>query len=120
MLIPITVLFLVISIAGLTIGLLNRSAGVLLALNFFWWLVSFPSAYFVYLAWLDRGYSENWGALGFFYFTLPFAVLTILLLLALLYFMGKWEDGPANAPRISSLALLVFLVLQLIIGFISL
>ncbi len=119
MIIPVLALYCLVSVIGLVIGLLRRSIAALLTLSLCWWLGACVSAYFAYLAWVDRSYSENWAMLGFIYFTLPYAVLTGGLILVGLYFIRKWKGRRVKPFQSSLLALLTFLALQLIVGFVS-
>jgi hypothetical protein len=117
--IPISVLFITFSAVGLSIGVLRRNISTLLALSLFWWLCAFGSAYFVYLAWIDRGYSENWAMIGFVYLALPYAAFTVVLILIVLYFTRRWSGKQAKLLQLNLLVLLTFLVLQMIAGFMS-
>jgi len=116
---PIFVLFYLFSAAGLAAGLWRRSIPALFVLNVLWWLGAFVSAYFTYLAWVDRGYSENWAMLGFIYLALPYAAPVIVLLLVELFFLRRWSGRQARALQSSTIALLTFLVLQMIAGLMS-
>ena len=116
MAIPIAILLILGSVSGLILGLQYKNAIVLLALNIWWWLGAFVSAYFTWLAWQDRGYSENWAMLGFIFFALPYLLLIGLMALAKLFFIRSWPDNMAKLLRISSLGLLLFLLFQLIVG----
>lgn len=119
MIIKVSILFLLFSTVGLVIGLLRRSVPTLFALSLFWWLGAFVSACFVYLAWMDRHYSENWALIGFIYLALPYAALTVVLILIVLYFTRRWGDKQVKPLRSSLFALLTFLALQMIVGYVS-
>ena len=119
MILQASILFVLISAVGLTFGLLRRSIPALFALNLLWWLGAFVSAYFAFLAWVDRGHSENWAVIGFMYLTLPFAVPAVVLSLIELYFLRKWSGGQVRLLRSGVVALLAFLLLQIFAGFIS-
>ncbi len=117
MIIPIFAVFILGSVGGLTAGLYYRNVIVLLALNSLWWIGSFISAYFVWLAWLDRGYSENWAMIGFLIFSLPYGLLTLIMLFVQLFFTRKGYGSKLKPLRLVSILLLMFLIFQLIIGF---
>lgn len=117
MIVPIFILFTLGSFSGLVIGLYYRNVIVLFALNSLWWVGSFISAYFVWLAWLDRGYSENWAMIGFIIFSLPYGLLTLIMLFVELFFTWKWYGSKLKLFRLVSILLLTFLMVQLIAGF---
>jgi hypothetical protein len=117
--IPLSILYLSVSAVGLTVGLRRRSMATLFALSFFWWLGAFVSAYFAYLAWMDRSYSENWAMIGFCYLALPYIAITIVLIPIKLYFLQRWSGRQAKLLQFSLIALFTFLVLQMIAGFMS-
>ena len=119
MIIPILVVFVLGSVGGLVAGLYYRNVIVLLVLNGLWWVGSFISAYFVWLAWLDRGYSENWAMIGFMIGSLPYSLLTMTMLFIELLFMRQWPGYKFKLLRLISILLLMFLIFQLIIGFSS-
>ena len=119
MIIKVSILFLLVSTVGLVIGLQRKSVPTLFALSLFWWLGAFVSAYFAYLAWADRGYSENWAMIGVIYLTLPYAAMTMLLILMELYFTRRWIGRQAKPLRSSLFTLLIFLALQLVVAFVS-
>jgi hypothetical protein len=119
MIIPIFVLFILGSVIGLMAGLYYKNVIVLLILNSLWWVGSLISAYFVGLAWLDRGYSENWAMIGFMIFSLPYALLTLIMLLVELFFTRQWHRPKLKPLRWLSSLLLTFLIFQLIVGFSS-
>lgn len=103
----------------LVIGIRGRKEIALLVLNLFWWLGSFISAYFTWLAWQDRGYSENWAMICFLFCSFPYIVITGVLAAAELFFIRKWQSGKIIPIRLTSLILLIFLIFQIFIGFIS-
>jgi len=111
------ILYAVISAIWLAYGLRGKNAKALAALNVLWWLGSFGSAYFTYLAWQDRAFSENWAIMGFVFMALPFAVLTIIEGILLLIFISKWTEKPKGFLRWSPKVLIAFLVAQLVFGF---
>lgn len=118
MILPILVLFFLFSAAGLAAGLWRRSIPALFVLNALWWLGAFVSAYFTFLAWVDRSHSENWAMIGFIYLALPYVAPTVVLILIELYFLRRWRR-PARLLQASIIALFTFLVLQIIAGFVS-
>jgi hypothetical protein len=119
MIVPVFAVFILGSVGGLMAGLYYRNVIVLFALNSLWWVGSFISAYFVWLAWLDRGYSENWAMIGFMIFSLPYGLLTLMMLFAELFFIRKWHGNNLKPLRLVSILLLTFLMVQLIAGFSS-
>ena len=119
MIYPIFTLFILSSIVWLVIGLKGGKAIALLTLNLYWWLGSFVSAYFTLLAWQDRGYSENWAMIGFIFFSLPYILTTIVLIIVELFFIRKWQSDKTKAIKFTSVILLFFLIFQIIIGFLS-
>lgn len=119
MIVPIFAVFILGSVGGLITGLYYRNVIVLFALNSVWWVTSFISAYFVWLAWLDRGYSENWAMIGFMIFSLPYGLLTLIMLFMELFFTRKWHGNKLELLRLLSILLLMFLIFQLIVGFLS-
>ena len=119
MIIKVFILFLLVSIVVLVIGLSRRSVPTLSALSFFWWLGAFASAYFVYLAWVDRGYSENWAMISVLYLSLPYTAMTMILILIELYFTRRWIAKQIRSLQSNLFALLMFLALQMLVGFMS-
>ncbi|MBN1993147.1 MAG: hypothetical protein JW953_10620 [Anaerolineae bacterium] len=120
MIIPVFLLFVLSSLGGLAVGLYYQKTILLLALNILWWLGSFISAYFVCLAWLDRSYSENWAMLGFIFFSLPYILLTAIMLMLELFFTRQWPgDKTRQWLKWTATLLLIFLAFQLVGGFVS-
>ena len=119
MILPVFAVFILGSVGGLMAGLYYRNVIILFAINSLWWVGSFISAYFVWLAWLDRGYSENWAMIGFMIFSLPYALLTLIMLFVELFFTRKWHGNNLKLFRLVSILLLTFLIFQLVIGFSS-
>ena len=116
MLIPIFILFIICSVVWLIWGVQTHNVTLLAALNLLWWLGSFVSAYFVWLAWLDREYSENWAMLGFIFMALPYIVIIGGMILLMLVLVRRWQRGYLHWM---SWGLLFFLIFQLIVGFLS-
>ncbi len=119
MIVPIFGAFVLGSLGGLVAGLYYRNVAVFLILNSLWWVGSFISAYFVWLAWLDRGYSENWAMIGFIVGSLPYSLLTITMLSLELFFTRNWYGNKVKLLRLTAILLLTFLIFQLMIGFSS-
>ena len=119
MMVPIFGVFVLGSMAGLAAGLYYKNVAILFILNSMWWVGSFISAYFVWLAWLDRGYSENWAMIGFIVGTLPYSLLTGLMLCTELFFTRKWRGPNVKLLRWGGGLLGLFLIFQLIVGFLS-
>jgi len=80
------------------------------------WIGAFISAYLTWVAWEGRAYSENWDMFGFILVGLPFIIITNITILILLVIVRKWEIEKISTFRKSSLSLMIFLLLQLIIG----
>lgn len=119
MIVPIFLLYVLVSAVTFTIGFRLRSWVTLFSLGIFWWLGAFASAYFVFLAWIDRSYSENWAMIGVITLTLPYAALTVVLILIALSFTRGWNDKQAKLLRLNLLGLLTFLTLQIIAGLLA-
>jgi hypothetical protein len=119
MMIPIIILHLLSSVAWLVIGIRGRKEIALLMLSGYWWMGSFVSAYFTWLAWQDRGYSENWAMIGFMFYSLPFLLTTGVLVAAGLISIRKWQGGRKRTLKWILLSLLIFLILQMMAGFLS-
>lgn len=117
--IPIGLLFLVISGIWMWIALRKRSATLLIALNSLLWLGSICSGYFTYLCWADRGYSENWAAIGFLFAALPYIAVGIVLLAVEITFVHKLNIAPKKALMAISISLVIFLATQAIFGILS-
>lgn len=119
MLIPIFTLFIFLSVIWLVIGIRGRKEIAILILNLFWWLGSFVSAYFTWLVWQDRRFSENWAMIGFMLYAIPYIVSSGTLVSIELYLIRKWSGEKTNTIKLSSVSLLIFLVFQLLTGFLS-
>ena len=119
MIIFIFTIFILLSIAWLISGAKGRNETVLLTLNLFWWLSSFAAAYFTWLAWQDRGYSENWAMIGFIYISFPYILITGMMVSAELFFIRKWQSSKTKMIKLASIGLLIFLLFQMLIGFLS-
>jgi hypothetical protein len=119
MIVPIFGAFLLGSVGGLAVGLYYRNMTLLWIVTGLWWVGSFISAYFVGLAWLESGYSENWAMIGFIVGSLPYSVLTITMLAVELFFIRNWFGHGVRLLRLAAILLLTFLFFQLIIGFLS-
>jgi len=57
--------------------------------------------------------------IGFFYIALPYAALTVILILIALYFTRRWSGKQVKLLQLNLLVLLTFLALQMIAGFMS-
>lgn len=119
MLIPVFILFVAASAAWLAAAIPGRRETWLLALNVLWWLGSFVSACLTWLAWQDRGYSENWAMIGFMFVSLPYIAAAGIMAGLELFFIRKWQGGKARTIRLMAAGLLVFLALQLAAGLMS-
>jgi hypothetical protein len=119
MLIPLFTLFLAVSIAWLAIGLKGRNQRALLALNVFWWIGAFVSAYFVWLTWQERAYSENWAAIGFLFCSVPYILMTGVMASVELFCIRKWHDTKTRPIKWVAAGLIVFLLSQMITGILS-
>lgn len=119
MLIPVVILFILFSTVFLFRGIRGRKETLLLKLNLFWLVGSFGSAYFTWLAWQDRGYSENWAMIGFIFFAFPYIFITGIMVIAELFFTRKWQSEKVQTIRLIMVILLVFLMLQVVVGVLS-
>jgi hypothetical protein len=119
MIIPIFITFIIVSFGGLLVGLWYKNGILLLGLNLFWWLGSFISAYFAWLAWRERGFSENWAMIGFMICTLPYTLLTSFMLGGELFFIRTWQNRLTFFNQIAAVVLWIFLMAQLILGVLS-
>jgi len=119
MIIPIFTLFILSSIVWLFISINGRKEIGLFILNLYWWLGSIVPAYFAWLTWQDRGYSENWAMIGFMMFSLPYLVITGVMIVAELIFIRKWQGGKTKTIKMTALSLLIFLVFQMVVGLLS-
>jgi len=117
--IPMAAVFIIGSATWLWFGLQEKSVVALLCLNGLFWLGSFGSGYFTLLAWNDRAYSENWALLGFALVAIPYAIVVATMLVIEIGFIIKRDIRPRKALLLSSGLLLVFLSMQMILGFIS-
>lgn len=119
MIIHIFIIFVLSSIVWLVIGIRGRKEIALLMLNLYWWLGSFVSAYFTWLAWQDRGYSENWAIIGFMFCSLPYILITGVMVGSELFIIRKWQSGKIKSIKLTSVSLLIFLIFQLLVGSLS-
>jgi hypothetical protein len=119
MLIPIFTLFVLSSIVWLVLGIRGRKEDALLVLDSFWWLGSLVSAYFAFLAWQDRMFSENWAMMGFLFGSLPYSAIVGTMVVAELVFIRKWQSNKARAMRLMSAGLLMFSLFQVTVGLLS-
>ncbi|HUT76780.1 MAG TPA: hypothetical protein VM285_03785 [Polyangia bacterium] len=117
MLIPVFAMVALVSIVWLNIAIRGRREVALQLLNLIWWAGSFGAAYFTWLAWCDRGYSENWAMIGFMFFALPYLVMAGVLAGAELFAIRKWREGRTKAIRLTAVSLLGFLLFQMLAGF---
>jgi len=120
MVIPIGLFFLVFTGVWLWLGIRNRNGKRLLLLNIVLWLLAFGPAYFTYLTWMDRGYSENWAGIGFLFGAMPFIVIVGGMLIIEIVCAIKLDLPLRKSLVISALSLLVFLAAQGVVGFLSL
>ena len=116
MILPFSALFIIINVSMLILGIREHKLYLLFLLNLIWLLGSFCSLYFVIQVWVGRMYSENWAMLGFFFFTVPYLLITGCMIGAELFFVRKWKDDKIKLLRYSSIFILLFLILQLIFG----
>ncbi len=119
MIIPIFILFMLSSALWLFIGIQGRKEIALLMLNLYWWLGSFVSAYFTWLAWQDREYSENWAMIGFMLCSFPYFIITGVMAVTELFFIRKWQSNNTKIIKLTLVSLLIFLVFQMLAGFLS-
>jgi hypothetical protein len=119
MIIPVSILVIILYFAGTIVGIRSKNTVLLITLNAFMWLGAFVSALLTWAAWDDRGYSENWGAYGFILVAVPFIIITCITVLVQLFFIRNWAPEKVSGFRKSSVILIAFLLLQLIIGIVS-
>jgi hypothetical protein len=119
MLIPISILFLFISVVWLAVGIQGRRETALLGLNLFWWLGAFVSAWFVWQAWQERAFSENWAAIGFLFFSVPYILVAGVLVVIELFCVRKWRGGKTRSITWTAAGLIVFLLFQMVAGILS-
>jgi len=119
MLIPLLTLFLVASIVWLAIAVQGRKETALLALNGCWWLGALISAYFVWFAWQERAYSENWAAIGFLFCSIPYILIAGAMASVELFCIRNWQGGKTRPIKWTAAGLIVFLLSQMIAGIIS-
>jgi hypothetical protein len=119
MIILVLALLVLPSIVWLVVGIQGRKETAILKLNLCWWLGSFVSAYAVWLAWQDRAFSENWAMMGFMFFSLPYCAVVGTMAIAELVSIRKWESDKTRTIRLTSAGLLLFCVLQVLLGLLS-
>jgi nitrate reductase gamma subunit len=119
MILPFSVIFIIVNVALLVLGIREHKLYILFLLIIVWLLGSLFSLYFVIQVWMSRMYSENWAMLGFFFFTVPYALVTGCMIGAELFFVRKWEDKKIILLRFASVFILLFLLLQLIFGIVT-
>ena len=116
MLVPALTLYLLISVGCLIGGVRSGSAAGLLGLTLFWWLGSLVAGYFTLVAFLERGYSENWALIGFVFISGPIILVTGALGIIELVAIRRWSSKRARAVRIAAGLLLGFLAVQVALG----
>jgi disulfide bond formation protein DsbB len=116
MILPFSVIFIIVNVALLILGVREHKLYILFLLIIIWLLGSFFSLYFVIQVWMSRMYSENWAMLGFFFFTVPYAIITGCMIGTELFFIKKWEDKNIRILRYSLIFVLLFLIFQLLFG----
>ena len=117
MIVPIALLFLLLSGVLLISGLMKKNRKMIVFLNVVWWLLSFASAFFTGWAWLDRSYSENWAMYGFFFFSVPVIIIVSLLVILVIFIARVRKIENMRRLEISFYLLLLFLAAQAVIGF---
>jgi hypothetical protein len=115
-LVPALTLYVLISVGWLIGGVRSGSAGGLLGLTLFWWLSALVAGYFTGVAFLERGYSENWALIGFIFISGPIILVTGVLSIIELVVIRRWSGKGARAVRIAAGLLLIFLVVQVALG----
>lgn len=119
MIVPIAVLFLLLSAIFLVVGLVNRNGIILLSLHAAWWLLSLVSAFFTGWAWLERGYSENWAMYGIFFISLPVIATISVSVIPAMIFGRIRKIEPMRRLELSGCLLLLFLAAQVVVGFLA-
>lgn len=118
--IPIAIAFIIGSAACLWFGLREKKTAWLWGLNAIWWLGALGSGYFTYLCWADRGYSENWAGISFLFGSMPYIIAVSAILVIEMICLTKLQISPRKPLMASSAVLLLFLVIQGVIGLLSL
>lgn len=77
------------------------------------------SAVFTSWAWSQRSDSENWAFMGFFFFSLPTIITTILMAISLIIGGRRKEILIIRNSEISFTLLILFLMLQAVMGYFS-
>ena len=116
MLVPSLTLYLLVSVGWLIGGVRSGSAGGLLGLTLFWWLGALVAGYFTLVAFLERGYSENWALIGFIFISGPIILVTGVLSLIELFAIRRWPRAKARPVRAAAVFLLIFLTVQVALG----
>ncbi len=115
LLLPILLIFLIISITLLIIGVCFKHTAALLLLNLLWWAGSLVSGYFAWLAWEGQPHSGNWATIGFMFFSLPYIITTGALVITEMAYIRHWQGN--DTLKLISGGLLVFLLMQVWMGF---
>lgn len=119
MIIVIFILFVLVSTLWLVISIKNEKELALMFLNLFWWVGSFITAYYAWLVWVDREYSENWAVLGFIFYCIPYYIITGTLIATELFLIRNWEASKRKKVMVTSIILLIFMIMQMVVGFLS-
>ena len=116
MILPFSAIFIIVNVALLILGIREHKFYILFLLILVWLLGSLFSLYFVIQVWMERIYSENWAMLGFFFFTVPYSLVTGCMIGIELFFIRKWKDKNVRILRYALIFILLFLICQLIFG----
>ncbi|MFH1194180.1 MAG: hypothetical protein V1720_00630 [bacterium] len=119
MFVPVMIFYLFICAVLLLFGLLQRSLFALIILNILWWISSLISAIMVAVAFSERFYSENWAMIFVLYFSFPFIIVSAIMIIIELIYLKKKNFAQKSFIKVSSIALLFFLGIQVFFGLMS-
>jgi hypothetical protein len=119
MLIPIFLIFAIACLALLTYSILKRSLVLFVILNIACWLSSAVSGYFIWLAFKDRAYSENWALIGVLFFSFPAIIIVLVMAVSSLLAIKIKKMTDMGPLLVSIYLLLAFLLVQVATGIFS-
>lgn len=121
----IFVILLICIFVALTVFLIvaagvRRNRRFLVILSVLMWLSSIISACFIWIAWQERAYSENWAMLAVFLISAPVIIINGILSLAALV-VSYFREIPGRKPVCYNVyILLMFLAIQVIAALMAL
>jgi hypothetical protein len=119
MLVPIFFVFAIACFALLTYGILKRSLVSFVILNIACWLSSTVSGYFIWLAFKDRSYSENWAFMGVLFFSFPAILIVFIIAVSSLLAIRMKKMTDVGSLQVSIYLLLAFILVQVATGILS-